>query len=118
MSRRALSQSCPNCVDQIRGVPGLELVFRTNGLGNADQALIDDGVENLSESDAMDTNGGNDEKEEEQDEIHVEQICLANVGEYGASRPYLSVHIFGLPLEAPKLTPFAGSVLFRHAGCL
>jgi hypothetical protein len=77
-------------------VPGLELVFRSNGLSNADQALIDDGVENVSESHAMDTSGVNDENDEEQDEIHVEQICLANVGEQGASRPYLSVRIFGL----------------------
>ena len=46
----------------------------------------------------MDTGVGGDE-EEPQDEIHVEQICLANAGERGTARPYLSVRI--LPLSRP-----------------
>jgi hypothetical protein len=78
----------------------MELVFRSNGLGNADQVLIDDGVENLSESHQMDTSGRVEKEEEPQDEIHVEQICLANIGEQGVSRPYLSVRNHSLRDDA------------------
>lgn len=69
-------------------------------MGNAGQALIDDGVENVSESHAMDTSGGNEELNAEQDEIHIEQICLANDGE--AARPD---HIFRYVSQVIRCEP-------------
>ncbi|GHJ84497.1 hypothetical protein NliqN6_0899 [Naganishia liquefaciens] len=95
---------------EIRCIPGMELVFRSNGLGNADQVLIDDGVENLSESHQMDTSGRVEKEEEPQDEIHVEQICLANIGEQGVSRPYLSVLYSSDTLVIYETQPRSGSV--------
>lgn len=79
-------------MNQIRSVPGLDVVFRSNGLGNADQTLIDDGVENMSESTRMVTGDGIKDKEgEDEDSIQVEQICIANVGQQEYSRPYMTV---------------------------
>ncbi|KAJ9114950.1 hypothetical protein QFC20_001325 [Naganishia adeliensis] len=67
---------------EIRSVPGLTVAFRSNGLGNADQILIDDGVENMStQMDTSDGTTGKEEKDEDEDLIQIEQICLTSVGE-------------------------------------
>lgn len=61
-------------------------------MGNADQILIDDGVENMStQMDTSDGTTGKEEKDEDEDLIQVEQICLTSVGEGGNSRPCLTV---------------------------
>ncbi|KAJ9112295.1 hypothetical protein QFC19_000714 [Naganishia cerealis] len=76
---------------EIRAMPSLELVFKSSGLNNANQALIDDGLEDKSGSNHMDTSDGAGSPKEEDDPIRIEQICITSIGDKDNVRPYLMV---------------------------
>lgn len=91
-------------------------MFRSNGLGNADQILIDDGVENMStQMDSSDGTTGKEGKDEDEDLIQVEQICLSSVGEGVDSRPYLTVSV-SISVGGKSLSVgIAGTLFLGHA---
>ncbi|KAJ9120594.1 hypothetical protein QFC22_002523 [Naganishia vaughanmartiniae] len=60
------------------------------GLNNADQALVDDGLDRIA-SDHMDTSNGADPRKEEDEPLRIEQICISNIGNKDNVRPYLMV---------------------------
>ncbi|KAJ9105514.1 hypothetical protein QFC21_001885 [Naganishia friedmannii] len=67
-----------------------ELIFKSNGLNNADQALVDDGLDR-NESDHMDRSNGAETHSGEDDPLRIEQICISHIGNRDNVRPYLMV---------------------------
>jgi hypothetical protein len=71
-------------------IPSLELIFKSSGLNNADQALVDGGLDAV-ESNHMDTSNGTQTREGEDEPLRIEQICISNIGNKDNVRPYLMV---------------------------